>query len=242
MGKSTGDWKRSTFNDLAGDAVAGVQMLRQRPEINPRKIGIYGHSQGGTIAPLVTAMSKDVAFVISAAGVGIPMWQSEVYSLTNQVSAAGFSDDDFSNATVFINQFITVARTGKGYEQLDAAVEKARGTKWFPVVEPPPKNHWFWPFYRQIADYDSTVYWSKVTVPVLLIYGERDKTVPPGPSILNIDRALKKARNGDYTMVILPRASHGLNINPEPNQPFEWWYMAPGFPDLLTAWINQRMK
>jgi dipeptidyl aminopeptidase/acylaminoacyl peptidase len=77
---------------------------------------------------------------------------------------------------------------------------------------------------------------------VLLIYGERDKTVPPGPSILNIDRALKKARNGDYTMVILPRASHGFNINPEPNQPFEWWYMAPGFSDLLTAWINQRMK
>ena len=47
VGKSTGDWKRSDFGDLAGDAIAGVHFLQQRSEINPKEIGLYGHSQGG---------------------------------------------------------------------------------------------------------------------------------------------------------------------------------------------------
>jgi len=75
-----------------------------------------------------------------------------------------------------------------------------------------------------------------------VIYGERDLYVPVAQTILNMDRALASAKNGDYTILILPRALHTFNINPEPGQPFEWWHVAPGFPDLLTAWINQRMK
>src|SRR5436190_17322401 len=65
VGKSTGDWKRSDFNDLAGDAIAGIHLLQQRNEINPRKIGIYVHSHGGSIAPLVASGSRYVAFVYS---------------------------------------------------------------------------------------------------------------------------------------------------------------------------------
>lgn len=97
-------------------------------------------------------------------------------------------------------------------------------------------------FFRQIADYNPAVYWQKVSVPALLIYGERDILVPVGPSIANIERALQGGGNRDYTILILPRASHGLSVNPELGQPFEWWHMASGYPDLLTAWINQRMK
>ncbi len=242
VGQSTGDWKRSNFNDLAGDAIAGIRMLQRRADINSQEIGIYGHSQGGSIAPLVASQSKDVAFVISGAGGGVPMYEGELNSLINQVRAKGFSGSDLAEATGFINIFVNVARTGKGWEQLGAAIEKARGAKWFPIVKPPSKDHWFWSFYRQIANYDPAIYWEKISVPVLLIYGERDMIVPVAQSISNIDRALKKGRNSDYTIIMLPRASHAFNVNPEPDQPFAWWHMAPGFPDLLTAWVSQRTK
>ena len=53
VGKSIGNWMQSDFIDLADDAVAGITLLKQHKEIDPHRIGIYGHSQGGAIAPLV---------------------------------------------------------------------------------------------------------------------------------------------------------------------------------------------
>ena len=242
VGKSTGDWKASDFNDLAGDAIAAVRFLQQRKEINPVRIGVYGHSQGGMIAPLVASRAKDVAFVISGAGSAVPLHEAEVNSITNQVRAQGITGNELAEATVFIKMFVNVLRTGQGWEQFDAAAEKARNTKWYPMLHVPPRDNWFWSYYRRIADYNAADYWAKVTQPALLIYGERDMYVPVAQSISNIDRALNKAGNKDYMIIILPRASHAFNIEPEAGQPFEWGRLATGFPDLLTAWINQRMK
>jgi pimeloyl-ACP methyl ester carboxylesterase len=242
VGKSTGDWKRSDFSDLAGDAIAGIHFLQQRHEINPKQIGLYGHSQGGMIAPLTASRSKDVAFIISGAGSAVPVYESEINSITNQVRAKGISGNELAEATAFIKLWVNVMRTGQGWEQFDRALEKARGTKWFPMLHVPPKDNWIWAFHKRIYDYNAADYWAQVSVPVLVIYGERDLYVPIAQSIVNIDRALAKAKNGDYTILVLPRASHAFNIEPEAGQPFEWWHMASGFPNLLTAWINLRMK
>jgi hypothetical protein len=46
--------------------------LRTRPEINPRKIGLIGHSEGGVIAPMVAARNPEVAFIVMMAGSGVP--------------------------------------------------------------------------------------------------------------------------------------------------------------------------
>jgi len=242
VGQSTGDWQTSDFNDLAEDASAAVRFLQQRKEINPKQIGLYGHSQGGMIAPLVAVRAKAVAFVTSGAGSAVPLYEAEVNSITNQIRAKGISGDELAEATVFIKMFVNVLRTGQGREQFAAATEKVRQARWYPMLHVPPKDNWFWAYYRRIADYNATDYWAKVNVPVLLIYGERDQLVPVAQSITNIDRALNRAGNKDYTLLMLPRASHAFNIEPEAGQPFEWWRLAMGFPDLLTAWINQRIK
>jgi pimeloyl-ACP methyl ester carboxylesterase len=242
VGKSTGDWQRSDFNDLARDAVAGIHFLQKRKEIDPRRIGVYGHSQGGMIAPLVASLSNDVAFLISGAGSAVPVYESEINSIVNQVRAEGFSGMDLTEATEFIKMWVEVMRTGQGWEQFDKAVEKARHAKWFPMLHMPPKGNWIWAFHRRIYDYNAADFWAKVSVPVLVIYGERDLYVPVTQSIWNIDRALSKARNRDYTILVLPRASHSFDVEPETGQPFEWRHMAPGFPALLTAWIHQRMQ
>lgn len=44
---------------------------------------------------------------------------------------------------------------------------------------------------------------------------------------------------GDATTIIFDGE---LRADTLAEQPFEWWRMASGFPDLLTAWISQRMK
>src|SRR5262249_59681344 len=70
VGGSTGDMRTATSLDFAKDVLAGVAFLKSRPEINPKQIGLAGHSEGGLIAPIVASQSKDVAFIVLMAGAG----------------------------------------------------------------------------------------------------------------------------------------------------------------------------
>ena len=57
---------------LAGDALAAVAYLKGRKEIDYKRIGLIGHSEGGLIAPLAASQSADVAFIVLLAGTGLP--------------------------------------------------------------------------------------------------------------------------------------------------------------------------
>src|SRR5262249_36954809 len=70
-GQSTGDHAKATTMDFADDVEAGVAFLKSRPDIDPRQIGLIGHSEGGVIAPIVAARSPDVAFIVLLAGTGL---------------------------------------------------------------------------------------------------------------------------------------------------------------------------
>jgi dienelactone hydrolase len=72
VGQSTGNFFTATSADFAEDARAGVEYLARRKEINPRQIGLIGHSEGGLIAPLLAAHSSDIAFIVMLAGQGLP--------------------------------------------------------------------------------------------------------------------------------------------------------------------------
>jgi hypothetical protein len=66
-GRSTGSLATATYDDLAGDALAGVALLRARPEVDPARVGLLGHSEGGYLAPLAAAgggAADGVAFVV----------------------------------------------------------------------------------------------------------------------------------------------------------------------------------
>ena len=240
VGKSTGDWKTSDFTDLAGDAIAGVHFLQGRPEIDRKHVGTLGHSQGGTIAPLIASRSSDVAFVISEASAAVPMWVSEVHSLRTQVVAKGVSGADLAQADTVINLFVGYARTGEGWESLVAAVERGKGTEWYRLLTPPPRTDYFWSFYPRIANYDASEYWAEVKVPTLVVEAERDEYVPVARSIPRIDAALRRAGNADYTIIMLPRASHSFTVSPAAGEPFEWPRYSPGYADMLVAWITLR--
>ena len=60
----------ATSENFAEDVLAGVNFLKQRKEIDPKMIGLIGHSEGGMIAPMVAARSNDVAFIVLLAGPG----------------------------------------------------------------------------------------------------------------------------------------------------------------------------
>ena len=71
VGGSTGSLVGATYDDLVGDGLAGVELLRSRPDVDPAQVGLIGHSEGGYLAPLAAGRGP-VAFVVSLAGPAVP--------------------------------------------------------------------------------------------------------------------------------------------------------------------------
>jgi len=269
-GASSGDWKTAAYEDIAEDALAGVHLLQQRPDIRPAQVGAYGHSEGGAMVALMAARSRDVAFIISADGTTGPSYKQDLFRVRRIIEANGFSPAEITKAMAFYSMWLQVARSGRGRGQLESEIPKVQQDKWFDLVAPPPPGHWAWTEYRKRADFDSLPSWTRVRVPVLLAYGELDENVPAAESIERIDQALRAAGNPDYTEILAPRAQHNLTVHPGAGPPYtcpmdpqvvqatpgicpickmalepqpspEWWHAAPGLTDLFTAWVLQRV-
>jgi hypothetical protein len=226
VGDSGGDWRIAGFEDLARDTRAAVRYLTQRAEIDSRRIGIHGHSQGGTIAPLVAEPGPTVAFVIASAASGLPMDEVEIYSVTN---ALGGTDDPLAHE--YVRELVAVAYHGADRARLDSITAVARGRTWF--FEPPKAGDSYWAFSRRIADYDPLEHWRHVTVPVLLLYGEADQRVPAEPSAERIVAALAEGGNEDVTVRIFPEADHTYRISGR-----VWPRTVAGYPDAIVAWLE----
>jgi alpha-beta hydrolase superfamily lysophospholipase len=242
VAKSTGDWRSASFADLVEDANAGVQWLSGRNELRGKPIGVYGHSQGGLLAPFLATRSAQIKFVVSGAGSAVPLREAEVHSITNQLRRKGVPETDMPAASAYVQRYVDALASGAYSPEFGAETERVKGAAWFPLVHVPAPGNWFWTYYSRIASYDATEYWRRVKVPALVLYGEADEYVPVRQSVINVDRALQTAGNQDYTIILLPRASHAFNIEPAPGGPFEWSHVAPGFPDVVVGWVVRRIR
>lgn len=77
------------FSLLANDALAGLQALRSRADVDPARTGLWGVSEGGWVAPLAASRSADVAFVVTVGGPGVAPERQQSWNLVNRLAAAG---------------------------------------------------------------------------------------------------------------------------------------------------------
>src|SRR5262249_46402235 len=71
VGGSTGKVSQSTTADFAGDALAAVAFLKGHKDIDPKRIGFIGHSEGGVGGPLAASQDPGIAFVVMLGGTGL---------------------------------------------------------------------------------------------------------------------------------------------------------------------------
>ncbi|WP_223884785.1 alpha/beta hydrolase family protein [Nocardia colli] len=79
------------FDLLADDALAGLAALRDRPDVDPANVGLWGLSEGGWVAPLAAAKSPDVAFLITIGASGFDPLRTQTWNLGNQLRHRGVS-------------------------------------------------------------------------------------------------------------------------------------------------------
>jgi pimeloyl-ACP methyl ester carboxylesterase len=239
-GKSTGE--REDIG-LDGDALAGIEMLRQRKDIDPKRIGIWGISEGGMIAPQVAAQT-DIAFIVSVSGDVVRGDQQEIDRVELQLRADGFPEDQIREAVAFQRLKFDYALTGKGWEEYAAAYNKYKDRKWFPdpyVGPPSSKDDSAFEEWRTGAGSLSPGdYWAKYKHPALVCYGEFETYSRSSSDIALLKEAMKKAGNNYYTIAIIPGAEHTMR-QAKTGGPRELPYLnrfVPAYFETLRDWFQ----
>jgi fermentation-respiration switch protein FrsA (DUF1100 family) len=207
---STGEFAKATTEDFAADAAAAVSFLRGRKDIDARRIGLIGHSEGGVVAPMVAARDSKVGFVVLMAGLGV----SGRETLNAQRVAIGRAMGlDEAAAGRGAQQFDRMLVAMQGAKDEADARERARAValaesktgKLAPIEEQSIAllaTDW----YRRLMDYDPRPTLAKVRVPVLAVNGSKDLQVIPGQNLPAIKAAL--AADRDVTVIELPGLNH----------------------------------
>ena len=237
VGSSTGDWQTAGFEELVGDASAAVEALRARPRIAPDRVGIHGHSQGGTIAPWVARENSHVAFVVASSAPGLSMADTEIYSVSNNLRVHDMAEAERQLAERYVRAIVATAFEGAPRAKLEAVWQQVRNRPW--AFSPPPESDFYWSFSRRIASYDPLTYWRQVTVPALLVYGEADERVPPRASAARIAEGYLSSRGPRLQVMFFPGGDHTFRLPPRAGARFEWPTTVPGYPDRVIEWVLQ---
>lgn len=250
VGQSTGDWRTSSFEDLAGDTLAAVQYLKSRPDINPKRISIGAGSEGGWVAAIVATRSRDVASITLVACPAVSYVDEVMLEVEDILRIrGGFSGKELEQALAFQKLVLDMARTGEaltdeGWERLEAAAQKVRNEKWYRYVEPDPRDNYWWRRAPLIANFDPVPLWEKIRIPVLAVYGELDRNAPAPKNAANLEKALRKAGNRDYLIKVFPKANHEL-MEAKTGFLSESLYLkryVPGFFDIFDEWKLRRVN
>ena len=211
IGASTGNYASATTADFTSDAEAAIAWLKTRADVDPKRIGVLGHSEGGLIAPAVAVADPSVRFVVLLAGPGLRgdaifLEQIELISRANgatdadiaktqALTARGFAvieasrDVTDAKAKLEANAARAISNGVLTREQADQNIAK--------VTDP-----WMYSFLR----YDPVPTLRKVRVPVLAVGGSLDLQVETKTNLPAIKTALADDR--DVTVIEMPGLNH----------------------------------
>ena len=256
--KSTGTFKGATTRDFASDAAAGVAFLRQHPKIDPARVGLIGHSEGGLVAPLVAADSEDVAFVVLIAGPGVP--GSEILAAQSDLigRAMGSSAEEVAKDVGYLKEALAII-VAEADEEAASAQLRELAKRIVAGLDPAElkqvggdeslivarfevlNDAWF----RFFLGHDPRPTLAKVACPVLAINGGTDLQVPPDENLAEVAKALESGGNTDVTIRKLPGLNHLLQTS-ETGSPAEYAKieetMAPAALEVIGDWIVEKMN
>jgi len=241
-GESTGDWKVSSFDDLAEDVTAAVSFLKSRPEIDASRIGLMGSSQGGWIAPMAALRVPDLAFLIVKSAAAVTPEQQELARVEIQMRAEGNSPDDIAEALTLYRHAIQFSRTGEGWDSLAVEIAADSNKRWAFFDHDTPRNYWFFDQIRLNFDHDPIPVLEQVKAPILVIYGGEDNDGPPlqGSTGRLLEAMRRGAKNSE--LEIFPNAGHDLRVVQGKDQAWDFPRFAPGYLESLASWVEMQTK
>ncbi len=223
VGGSTGDLFESTIHDLAGDALTGIKYLKSRKEVNTAQIGLIGYGVGSMVALAAADQSKDIAFMVLMAGIGLK--GEDLHLLRTRLigEAYGLSDEDTTKSIEIYKGMFPILEQEKDNE---IAMQQIRGVIADVTVKLSEAklsqeeiqairrssgreySNMLNPYFRSFLAFDPRPALMRLKCPVLAFNSEDNLGIPPKQNLNAIEEALKAGGNENYTIKELS----GLNL------------------------------
>jgi len=221
VGKSTGNHRIATTADFSTDALSAVNYLKTRPEIDSKKIGLIGHSEGGVIAPMAASKSKDISFIVLLAGTGVRGDKVLLEQNKLILKAMGASEVDIKKAKQTNSQIFKMVTTSNDSESLKRELsqfikEEIKKDKsqleqsvmdeetFIKVRTNMVTSIWMQYFLK----YDPAPTLEKVKCNVFVLNGEKDLQVAANQNVPAITDALIRGGNEKFTIKRYPNLNH----------------------------------
>ncbi len=255
---SGGKFEDATTEDFATDAVAAFTYLQSLPSINKRKIGLIGHSEGGTIAPMVASKNSDVAFIVLMAGTAIP--GDELMMLQNYLlgKANGMPEEELTKLGNINRKIYDVIKEEKDEQALKTKLQNMFNTELKPlfISKGIPADQVTQyinmqvaelssPWYANFIRYNPAAALEKVQCPILAINGDKDLQVAAIANLDAVKRAAAKSGNKNVTTKQLSGLNH-LFQESTTGAPSEYGTItqtiAPTALNEISGWIIKQVK
>ena len=247
-GKSTGDFSKASFNDLADDAASAFSYLAGRKDLNASKIGFLGASQGGWLAPLAANKVPDCGFAVLVVGPSVSLYEQDINRVEYTLQDEGYSKKSIDAALHYSALFFKYIQSNElnDWEALKTYAAVIKNEKWIEQLDVPQTqngNDVLW--WRENA-YDPAETLKKIKCPTLSIFGEKDVLVPPAENKNKMETYLRQA-GIKHKIIIISKCGHdmitreGLSGS-EFNQSaahWQWQKQPQEFVSSIIRWIEK---
>ena len=189
--------------------MAAFEYLKTRSDIDHTQIGLLGVSQAGWIMPLAAIRAKDLAFLISISGAGVPAAETTLDQARNEMAMTGMPPETLEAIMTILTLQYEFARTGRGWDEYAAARDKVAARLGKPPdTIPGTPDHPHWDVIRRYYFHDPIPTLRRLQVPTLALWGELDNNILAEKNKAAWEAALEAGGNRDYTLRILQKANH----------------------------------
>lgn len=241
VGKSTGSFTAATTPDFAHDAEGALGFLLTRPEIDAKRLGVLGHSEGALAALMIAARRAEVSFLVFLAGTAVP-GADVILAQTEAIARAmGAPEAALAQNRDLQKRLLDAARSTPSPLELRKKAEEILAA----VPEPQRNaqvNQLLTPWMRFFINFDPAPVIRRIKCPVLALFGELDLQVLSAQNSPVMEQALREAGNPRTEIHRLAKLNH-LFQPATTGTPQEYGAIEttidPKALDLVTAWLRR---
>lgn len=194
VGQSGGRSERVTLQDYADDLVLAAKWMAARPDVDPRRIAVAGHSEGGAVAMLAAAHEHRIARLVLMSAPGRPGTELILEQQRHMLDLMKTPDAERQSKIELQQKIQAAVIAEKGWEGVPQPLRDQADSPWF----------------RSLLLFDPAKVMPRVKQPILIIQGNLDTQVPPAnaDALAQLARARKQA--APVELVHLPGVNHLL--------------------------------
>ena len=244
VGQSQGNFLSASLTDFTGDASSAVRYLHTHPDINPRSIGIIGHSKGTWVALQVLEQLEHVSFLGLLMPPGVRGDKAFVEQHVNMEAATGATPAVIDSVRAARRAFVDILRSDADSASVASQIRAQFEALGFsgPGLQVMVEAN-IAPWSRDVMRFDPQPALRKIDVPIFVFFGEKDIAVSPELNAGPVQRALSESANEDVTVRVFNGINHWFQPAdsglPAESSSIETT-IAPELLEAITSWMETR--